>query len=116
MIEELISVAKEIRESIKRGDDLGLNGDELAFYDALAENESARLAMADDKLKVIAAELVKKVKSSVTIDWNLREQARASIRVIIKRILKQHGYPPDLAEEATQLVLRQAEVLCEGWV
>lgn len=116
VIEELISVAKEIRESIKRGDDLGLNGDELAFYDALAENESARLAMADDKLKVIAAELVKKVKSSVTIDWNLREQARASIRVIIKRILKHHGYPPDLAEEATQLVLRQAEVLCEGWV
>lgn len=116
VIEELINVAKEIREAIKRGEDLGLNGDELAFYDALAENKSARIAMNDDKLKVIAAELVTKVKSSVTIDWNLREQARAKIRVIIKRILKKHGYPPDLAEEATQLVLRQAEVLCDGWV
>lgn len=116
VIEELIAIAKQINEAIKRGEDLGLNSDELAFYDALAENESARLAMQDDKLKVIAMELVNKVKESVTIDWNLREQARAHIRVIIKRILKQHGYPPDLAEEATQLVLRQAEVLCEGWV
>ncbi|MBS1560998.1 MAG: type I restriction endonuclease subunit R [Bacteroidetes bacterium] len=116
VIEELIAIAKQINQAVQRGEDLGLNGDELAFYDALAENESARLAMKDDKLKVIAMELVKKVKQSVTIDWNLREQARAHIRVIIKRILKQHGYPPDLAEEATQLVLRQAEVLCEGWV
>jgi len=116
VIEELIAIAKQINEAMQRGEDLGLNGDELAFYDALAENESARLAMQEDKLKVIAMELVKRVKESVTIDWNLREQARAHIRIIIKRILKQYGYPPDLADEATQLVLRQAEVLCEGWV
>lgn len=116
VIEELIRIAKDMREAISRGETLGLNDDELAFYDALADNSSARVVMGDDKLKLIATELVKKVRESVTIDWNLREQARARIRVIIKRILREHGYPPDLESTAAQLVLQQAELLCEGWV
>jgi type I restriction enzyme R subunit len=116
VIEELIRVATEIRQAIGRGEDLGLNNDELAFYDALADNDSARIVMGDDKLKLIATELVKTVRQSVTIDWHLREQARSSIRVIIKRILRKHGYPPDLTTDAAQLVLQQAEALCEEWV
>jgi type I restriction enzyme R subunit len=116
VIEELIRVATEIRQAIGRGEELGLNNDELAFYDALADNDSARIVMGDDKLKLIATELVKTVRQSVTIDWHLREQARSSIRVIIKRILRKHGYPPDLTTDAAQLVLQQAEALCEEWV
>ncbi|MFM8437492.1 MAG: type I restriction enzyme endonuclease domain-containing protein, partial [Candidatus Kapaibacterium sp.] len=116
VIEELIRLARDMREAISRGETLGLNDDELAFYDALADNSSARVVMGDDKLKLIATELVSKVRDSVTIDWNLREQARANIRVLIKRILRKHGYPPDLQTEAAQLVLQQAELLCEGWV
>lgn len=116
VIEELINMAKEMRQAIGRGEQLGLNNDELAFYDALADNDSARIVMGDDKLKLIASELVKTVRQSVTIDWHLREQARSNIRVIIKRILRKHGYPPDLTTDAAQLVLQQAEVLCEEWV
>ena len=116
VIEELIRLARDMREAINRGETLGLNDDELAFYDALADNSSARIVMGDDKLKLIATELVTKVRESVTIDWNLREQARANIRVLIKRILRKHGYPPDLESAAAQLVLQQAELLCEAWV
>ena len=96
----------------KRGQDLGLTDDEVAFYDALAANESARTVMGDDKLKVIAAELITKVRQSVTIDWTLRESARAKIRVLVKRILNKYGYPPDLQDEAVKTVLAQAELLC----
>lgn len=85
--------------------------DEIAFYDALAANESAVQAMGNDELKVIAAELVTRVRKSVTIDWAVRENARARIRVMVKRILKKHGYPPDLQDEATKTVLAQAELL-----
>jgi type I restriction enzyme R subunit len=116
VIEELIRVAQELNEAISRGEKLNLNNDELAFYDALANNTSARVIMGDDKLKLIASELVKSVRSSVTIDWQLREQARSNIRVIIKRILRKHGYPPDLTTDAAQLVLQQAAVLCDEWV
>ncbi len=116
VLEELIKLAKEIDEAAKRGHELGLNSDELAFYDALAANESALQAMKSDDLKVIAAELVTAVRKNVTIDWNLREGARATIRLLVKKILKKHGFPPDLAEESTQLVLKQAEVLCAEWV
>ena len=116
VIEELIRLAKEMRDAMGRGETLGLNDDELAFYDALSDNSSARILMGDDKLKLIATELVIHVRSSVTIDWNLREQARANIRVLIKRILRKYGYPPDLQSEAAQLVLQQAELLCESWV
>jgi len=116
VIEELIKLAKEMDAATKRGVDLGLNEDEIAFYDALAVNESAVKAMGDDKLKLIAAELITQVRKSVTIDWTLREGARAKIRVMIKRILKKYGYPPDLQDAAVQTVLKQAELLCAQWV
>ncbi|MBI5767862.1 MAG: type I restriction endonuclease subunit R [Verrucomicrobia bacterium] len=115
VIEELIELAKEMDAATKRGVDLGLNDDEVAFYDALATNGSAREIMGDDKLKVIATELITQVRKSVTIDWTLREGARAKIRVLVKRILNKYGYPPDLQEEAVRIVLRQAELLCAEW-
>jgi len=115
IIEELIRLAKEMREAVNRGADLGLSDDEIAFYDALAMNESAIQVMGVDELKVIAVELVTAVRKSVTIDWTVRESARAKIRVMVRRILKKHGYPPDLREEATRTVLEQAELLCADW-
>ena len=115
VIEELIKLAKEMDAATKRGQDLGLNEDEVAFYEALAENESAVQAMGNDELKVIAAELVTQVRKSVTIDWAVRESARARIKVMVKRILKKHGFPPDLQEEATKTVLAQAELLSAMW-
>ena len=115
IIEELLKLARKIRDSHLRGDELGLPEDELAFYDALAQNESAMQAMGIDELKVIAAELVTNVRKSVSIDWTLRESARAKIRVMVRRILNKHGYPPDLRAEAVKLVLEQAEALCAEW-
>jgi type I restriction enzyme, R subunit len=115
VIEELIKLAKEMEAANKRGESLGLTQDEIAFYDALAANDSAVKAMGDDKLKVIATELITQVRKSVTIDWTLRESARAKIRVMVKRILKRFGYPPDLQEEAVKTVLMQAELLCADW-
>jgi type I restriction enzyme R subunit len=116
IIEELIKLAKDLDAATKRGEDLGLNEEEVAFYDALATNDSAKKAMGDDKLKVIAAELIHQVRKSVTIDWQYREGTRAKIRVLVKRILNRHGYPPDLQDEAVQTVLKQAELLCADWV
>jgi type I restriction enzyme R subunit len=116
VIEELIKLAKDLDAASKRGADLGLTDDEIAFYDALAANESALEAMGDAKLRLIAAELITQVKKSVTIDWTLRESARAKIKVMVKRILNKYGYPPDLQEEAVQTVLKQAELLCADWV
>jgi len=87
----------------------------VAFYNALAQNNSALEVMGKDNLKVIATELVTQVRKSVTIDWTLRESARAKIKVLVKRILRKHGYPPDLQDEATKLVLQQAELLCAEW-
>ena len=116
VIEELIKLAKDLDTATKRGVDLGLTDDEVAFYDALACNDSAVLALGDDKLKFIAAELIAQVKKSVTIDWTLRESARARIKVMVKRILNRHGYPPDLEAEAVRTVLAQAELLCAEWV
>jgi type I restriction enzyme, R subunit len=115
VIEELIRLAKELDAATKRGEDLGLTEDEIAFYDALATNESAVRALGVPELKLIAAELITQVRKSVTIDWTLRESARAKIRVIVKRILKRHGYPPDLQEEAVKTVLAQAELLSACW-
>ena len=116
VIEELIKLAKDLDAATKRGVDLGLTDDEVAFYDALACNDSAVLALGDDKLKFIAAELIAQVKKSVTIDWTLRESARARIKVMVKRILNRHGYPPDLEAEAVRTVLAQAELLYAEWV
>lgn len=115
VIQELIRIAKELREAQKHGESLGLNEDEAAFYDALADNGSARKVMGDDKLKFLAQELIKKVRQSVSIDWTLRENARAQIRVMVKRILRKYGYPPDMEKRATDLVIEQAELLCKEW-
>ncbi len=115
VIEELINIAKEIRKAQTRGQELGLNDDEIAFYDALSENESAKEVMGDEQLRFLSQELVNRVKQSVSIDWQVRENARAQIRVLVKRILREYGYPPDLQQRATELVLEQAEVLCEHW-
>ncbi len=116
VIEELIAMAKEMREAQRRGETLGLSEDEIAFYDALASNESAVEVLGDETLKKIAQELVERVRKNVTIDWNKRENARAQLRVMVKRILRKYGYPPDKQEKATDLVLEQTEVLCSDWV
>jgi type I restriction enzyme, R subunit len=115
VIEELIQLAKEMREAESRGEKLGLTDEEVAFYDALGTNESAVQAMGDDNLRFIAQELLKTIRENVTIDWTVKESARAKLRVIVKRILRKHGYPPDLQEKATQTVLQQAELLCTEW-
>ena len=115
VIEELIGLAREMREAGARGERLGLSEDELAFYDALETNDSAVQILGDEALRDIARELVEKVRSSVTIDWTLRDDVRARLRVLVRRILRRHGYPPDKQEQATQTVLEQAEVLSEGW-
>ena len=116
VIEELIELAKQMRQAQRRGDDLGMTDDEIAFYDALEVNDSAVMVLGDKTLKNIAQKLVVAVRRSVTIDWAVRENARAQIRVIVKRILRKYGYPPDKQEKATQTVLEQAEVLCQEWV
>jgi type I restriction enzyme, R subunit len=115
VIEELIGLAREMREANARGEQLGLSEDELAFYDALETNDSAVKVLGDDTLRAIARELVETVRSNVTIDWTLRENVRAQLRVLVKRILRKHGYPPDKQEKATQTVLEQAEVLSAEW-
>ena len=115
VIEELIGLAREMREASARGDVLGLSDDELAFYDALGVNDSAVQVLGDKTLRDIARELVETVRSNVTIDWTLRENIRANLRRLVKRVLRKHGYPPDKQESATQTVLEQAEVLSTGW-
>jgi type I restriction enzyme R subunit len=110
VIEELIKLAKDIKEADKRGELLGLSEDEIAFYDALAQNESAEKVLGDDKLKELARILVGKVRENATIDWSVRESARARMRVMVKRLLNQYGYPPDFQESATETVLEQAEL------
>jgi type I restriction enzyme R subunit len=115
VIEELIALAKDMREANARGAALGLSEDELAFYDALETNDSAVKVLGDEALRAIARELVETVRSNVTIDWTLRENVRAQLRVLVKRILRKHGYPPDKQEKATQTVLEQAEVLSAEW-
>ena len=115
VIEELIQLARELREADARGEGLGLTEDELAFYDALETNDSAVQVLGDETLRGIARELVETVRGNVTIDWTLRENVRANLRRLVKRILRKHGYPPDKQEKATRTVLEQAEVLSAGW-
>ena len=114
-IEELIHLARDMREANARGERLGLSEDELAFYDALESNDSAVQVLGDETLRAIAQELVKTVRDNATIAWTLRENVRAQLRVLVRRILRQHGYPPDKQEKATLTVLEQAEALSEGW-
>jgi type I restriction enzyme R subunit len=115
VIEELIGLARQMREAGLRGEALGLSEDELAFYDALETSDSAVKVLGDDTLRGIARELVASVRANVTIDWTVRENVRAQLRVLVKRILRKHGYPPDKQEKATQTVLEQAEVLSVEW-
>ncbi|HMO94128.1 MAG TPA: DUF3387 domain-containing protein, partial [Pirellulaceae bacterium] len=115
VIEELIALAKEMRAAEERGEQLGLNEDEVAFYDALEVNDSAVQVLGDQTLRIIAQELVRAVRKNLSIDWTVRENVRAHMRVIIKRILRRYGYPPDKQEKATQTVLEQAEALTRVW-
>ncbi len=115
VIEELVALAKEMRQATARGELLRLSDDELAFYDALETNDSAVRVLGEPTLKKIAQELVVAVRKNVTIDWTVRENVRANLRVIVKRILRKYGYPPDKQEKATQTVLEQAEVLSQEW-
>ena len=115
VLQELIQLAKDIRAARQRGEESGLSDEEIAFYDALAENESAVQVMGDDKLRVIAHELLVSLRENVSVDWAHRESARARLRVLVKRILRKYGYPPDLQDAAVQTVLQQAEALSASW-
>jgi len=115
IIQELIDLAKDMREANKRGEELGFSDEELAFYDALEVNDSAVKVLGDETLKTIARELVNTVRKNTTIDWTVKESVRAKLRTMVKRILRKYGYPPDKQEKATQTVLEQAELLCRDW-
>ncbi|SFB60963.1 type I restriction endonuclease subunit R [Azotobacter beijerinckii] len=116
VIEELIEMAKKFAAASQRGDALGLNDDELAFYDALAHNEASVRELGDETLAKIAHELTASLRANVTVDWSSRESVRAKLRILVRRILRKYKYPPDRQEEAAQLVLNQAETLCEAWL
>lgn len=115
VIEELIALAKDLREADRRGEALGLTEDEIVFYDALEVNDSAVKVLGDETLRIIAQDLFCAVRNNVTIDWTVRENIRAQMRVMIKRILRRYGYPPDRQARATELIIEQAEVLCRDW-
>ena len=115
MIQYLIALAKDIRAAHDRGEEAGLSREEIAFYDALAENESAVEVMGNDHLRVILQELLRGLKSNASVDWQHRESARARMRVLVKRILRRHGYPPDLQDTAVKTVLQRAEALAVKW-
>lgn len=116
VIDELIKLAKEIKESDKEPQEMGLSDYEYAFYCAVAENESAKQLMGKEKLRELATVLYKKVKENTTIDWTIRESARSKLKVIVKRTLRQYGYPPDMQELATETVLKQAELIASELV
>jgi type I restriction enzyme R subunit len=115
VIEEMIALAKDMRAAEARGESLNLTDDEIAFYDALEVNDSAVAVLGDESLRMIARELVSALHASTSIDWTFKESVRAKIRVLVKRILRKHGYPPDKQEKATQTVLEQAAMLCADW-
>ena len=115
VMSELIELAKEIRSSASRGENMGLTEDELAFYDALDINDTSVSALGDEILKAIARELVDTVRRNVTIDWTQKESVKANLRRLVKRLLRKYGYPPDKQEKATVTVLEQAESLCKNW-
>jgi len=115
VIEQLIDLAKQMKNDQKRSKELKLNEDEVAFYDALADHDGAQAVLGDETLKKIARELVDTVRKNVTIDWTIRESVQAKLRVIVKKILKKYGYPPDKQQKATDTVLEQAKLLCKDW-
>ena len=111
----MVEIAKQFKKAMNRGEELGLNDAELAFYDSLETNDSAVMELGDVTLKAIARDLVKSVRNSVTIDWTMKESVRAKIRTLVKRTLRKYNYPPDKQEKATATVLEQAELLCGDW-
>ena len=115
IIQQLIELAKKMRDEQQRGTKLNLTEEEIAFYDALADNESAKQLLGDETLKQMAKELVETVRKNVRIDWTLRESVQARLRVLVKRLLKKYGYPPDKQQKATDTVLDQAKLLCKDW-
>jgi len=115
VIEELIRIAREIKVSDERGENLGLTEDEIAFYDALAMNESAKEVLGDETLRDLARILVQKVKANTSIDWTIKDSIKARLRVIVKRVLRQYGYPPDKQKLATENILKQAELFANEW-
>ncbi|MDP2066198.1 MAG: type I restriction endonuclease subunit R [Burkholderiaceae bacterium] len=115
VMEELVEMARKFKEAASRGEQLGLTEDEVRFYDALAHNESAVRELTDETLKKIAHELTENLRQNITVDWSKRESVRASLRLMVKRILRKYKYPPDMADAAVELVLRQAEALGESW-
>ncbi len=116
VMEELVAMAKKFREAAVRGEALGLSEDEVKFYDALANNESAVRELPDETLKRIAHELTENLRKNISVDWSQRESVRAKLRIMVKRILRKYGYPPDFQDEAIQTVLQQAEALGAEWV
>jgi type I restriction enzyme R subunit len=115
VIEELIEMAKKFHAAAQRGEQLGLNVDEMVFYDALAANEAAVRELGDETLKAIAVELTRKLRASATVDWSVRETVRARLRVMVRTLLKRYRYPPNRRDEATETVLKQAESLSAEW-
>ena len=111
---ELIELAKEISEAEKRGEASGLTPDELAFYDALADNESAQELMGEDILKQIARDLTVSIKNSISVDWAIRDSVQAKMKMTIKRLLKKYGYPPDKTAKAVDIVLEQTKLMCQN--
>jgi type I restriction enzyme R subunit len=116
IIQELIKIAKEIKEADKEGERLGLTNDEVAFYNALEVNDSAVQVLGDEQLKEIAREIADKVRANATIDWTIRESARAKLMVLVRRTLNKWGYPPDKQQKAIDTVLKQAELLADSLV
>ena len=116
IIQQLIDLAKDIKEADKRGAELNLSEDEMAFYDALEVNDSAVQILGDEQLRDIAREIADKIRSNATIDWTIRESARAKLMVLVKRTLTKYGYPPDKQQKAIDTVLKQAELLADYWV
>lgn len=115
VMEELVEMAKKFKDAANRGEQLGLSDDEVKFYDALATNESAVRELTDETLKKIAHELTENLRKNITVDWSQRESVRASLRLMVKRVLRKYKYPPDMADAAVELVLEQAESLGESW-
>ena len=111
----MINIAREIKVSDERADDMGLSEDEVAFYDALAMNESAKEVMGDETLRELAQILVVNVKKNTSIDWTIKESVRAKLRAIVKRLLREYGYPPDKQKLATESILKQAELFADEW-
>jgi type I restriction enzyme R subunit len=116
VIAQLIDLAKDFREAQKRGEKLNLSEDELAFYDALTNNESAIEVLGNETLKKIARELTILIRENTTIDWTLKDSVKANLRVIVKRQLRKYGYPPDKREEATKLIMEQATLISENYI